>query len=205
MTNTKLIVFGAGENSTVVRELASALQYEIFKYVDPSIKDRDDVIGSLEELVGREDYMYTISIGNNTIREEVFESIKSVIPVELFATLIHPSAVISSSSTVGFGSILMANSFVGPESNIGKFTFINTGAQLDHHNQVGDFVHVAPKVVTGGGVSIGSRSFIGMSASISDHCTVGDSSIVSAMSFVSTNVSKNSKVFGIPARSKEAD
>jgi len=203
MMKKKLIVFGAGENSTVVDELAVCLKYSISKYIDPIAEDRINIIESLERLESPNEYVYAISIGNNEIREKVFIESQKVISSRLFVTLIHPSAVISSSSDVGLGSLVMANVFIGPRSNIGRFTFINTGAQLDHHNQVGDFVHVAPGVVTGGRVSIGSRSFIGMAATISDHCTIGERCSVGAMSFVSSNVSANERVFGIPAISRQ--
>jgi UDP-3-O-[3-hydroxymyristoyl] glucosamine N-acyltransferase len=100
------------------------------------------------------------------------------------------------------GSLVMANAYIGPCASIGKFTFINTGAQVEHHNTIGDFVNVGPRVTTGGRVIIGARSVIGMSATISDHLTVGASSRIGAMSLVLSDILDDSKVFGIPAKEK---
>ena len=50
--------------------------------------------------------------------------------------------------TVGHGSIVNANAYIG------KFCIINTGAILEHSTRVGDFCHISTGVIVNGDVDI---------------------------------------------------
>ncbi len=83
---------------------------------------------------------------------------------------------------------------------MGNFSIINTGVILEHDSLVGDFTHLAPRVVTGGNVRIGSRTFIGLNATIRDNITIGNNCVIGAGSVVLKDVTDNTTWWGVPAR-----
>tara|TARA_R110002020_G_scaffold214222_1_gene421207 strand:+ start:375 stop:899 length:525 start_codon:yes stop_codon:yes gene_type:complete len=56
--------------------------------------------------------------------------------------------------------------FIGPNIQLGKGCLINTGAQIHHEVEIGDFTEVNPGAVILEGVQIGSLSSIGANATI---------------------------------------
>jgi sugar O-acyltransferase (sialic acid O-acetyltransferase NeuD family) len=97
-----------------------------------------------------------IAIGDNRIRRTVAESTK-----HKFTTAIHSSALISSRSSIGEGSMILHGAIIQAKAQVGRHAIINTAAQVDHDCIVGDFVHLAPGVVLCGSVSIGEGAFVG--------------------------------------------
>ena len=100
---------------------------------------------------------YSIHGGHNKAR--LRES--SAIIENQFATLVHPAAVVSTHSTIGVGSVVMAGAVVQADVTIGKHCIINTCASVDHDCVVGDFVHIAPGCRLCGSVTVGDGAFLG--------------------------------------------
>ena len=117
-----------------------------------------------------------------------------------FATVIHPSARISSKSTVGEGSILSVGVIVAARTHLGRHVLVNRGALIGHHTDIGDYVTVQPGANIAGACSIGEATFIGMGAIVIDHITIGAHSVVGAGAVVTTDVPDHVLVVGIPAR-----
>ena len=116
-----------------------------------------------------------IAIGDNKIRKKEAEAIGGP-----FAVLIHPSALISESATIGEGSIIMAGVVIQPNAHIGKHVIVNTGATLDHHVIVHDFAHIAPGAHLCGAVHIGEGTLVGVGVGIAPNTTIPAWSIVKA-------------------------
>jgi sugar O-acyltransferase (sialic acid O-acetyltransferase NeuD family) len=117
-----------------------------------------------------------------------------------FGTLIHPSARISSNSTVGEGSIISVGTIVATHTHIGKQVFINRGSLIGHHTRIGDYVTIQPGSNIAGVCQIGKYSFIGMGAVVNDNTTIGEHSVVGAGAVVTQDVPDNVLVVGVPAR-----
>ena len=116
-----------------------------------------------------------IAIGDNKDRKKEAEAIGGP-----FAVLIHPSALISDSATIGEGSIVMAGAIIQPHANIGRHVIVNSGAAIDHHCILGDYSHIAPGAHLCGGVHIGEGTLVGVGVGITPNTTVPSWSIVKA-------------------------
>src|SRR5262249_46207311 len=77
-----------------------------------------------------------------------------------FATVIHPSAVISSAATLGEGAQVMAGCVIQSDAVIGANSIINTRAAIDHDCQIGETVHIAPGATLSGSVTVGDNTHV---------------------------------------------
>jgi sugar O-acyltransferase (sialic acid O-acetyltransferase NeuD family) len=117
-----------------------------------------------------------------------------------FATLMHPTAIVSARSDVGEGSILNAACVVGSHSVLGPHVIVNRGALIGHHTTIGAFSSIQPGANVAGACSIGAAVYIGMGAIVLDHITIGPHAVVGAGAVVTRDVPAHTQVVGIPAR-----
>jgi sugar O-acyltransferase (sialic acid O-acetyltransferase NeuD family) len=116
-----------------------------------------------------------------------------------FATVVHPTARVSTHSPIGDGTIISAGVVVATRTEIGRHVFINRGALVGHHTRVGDYVSIMPGANVAGKCSIGEATYIGIGAIVIDGITIGAHSVVGAGSVVTKDVPANVQVVGVPA------
>ena len=63
----------------------------------------------------------------NYVRQKLFNSLD--IPVNQYATLVHPSAIVSSSAKIECGTVVMPHAVINADTTIGKHSLL-TQAQL---------------------------------------------------------------------------
>jgi UDP-perosamine 4-acetyltransferase len=131
-------------------------------------------------------------------RAEVFARLKA--QGFSFASVVHPSAVISRHAQLGEGVQVMAGAVIQCGCHIGRDTIINTRASIDHDCRLGDHVHIAPGVTLSGGVQVGDLSHLGTGASVIQGIRIGTGVAVGAGAVVIRDVPDGSTVFGVPAR-----
>ena len=117
-----------------------------------------------------------------------------------FATLIHPTARVSRTSTVGAGSIISVNSVVAAHATLGQHTIVNRGALIGHHTRIGDYVTIAPGANIAGKCTVDAGCYIAMGAVIIDRVRIGANAVVGAGAVVTKDVPANVQVVGVPAR-----
>ena len=122
-----------------------------------------------------------------------------------FATLVHPSARISGTSSVGEGSFISSGAIVAARTQVGKHVVLNRGALVGHHSQVGSFATVGPGANIAGNSRVGEGTYIGISAVVLDHISVGCHSVVGAGAVVTRDVPDNVQVVGVPAKIVKRD
>ena len=118
---------------------------------------------------------------------------------ELF-TVIDPSAVVASNSSIGHGSYLNALVSVGANSVLGCSVFLNRSSTVGHDSRLGDFVSTGPGAVISGQVTIGSGSFIGAGAIVRDGISIGINAYIGAGAVVVADVADYALVYGNPAK-----
>lgn len=117
-----------------------------------------------------------------------------------FATLVYPSARISSRSSVGEGTIISAGVIIASHTLLGRHVLVNRGALVGHHTEIGDYVTIQPGANIAGACRIGEATYIGMGALVLDHIKIGAHSIVGAGAVVNKDVPDHVQVVGVPAR-----
>lgn len=203
----KLLILGAGGHGKVVSEIAFLMKkWDVISFLDDDTnKDKClsfDVIGKIKQLesfIDEYDDVF-VAVGNNDIRKKLIDKVvshKQSIPI-----LIHPSAIISTFSTVDYGSVVMANVIVNPNCQIGKGCIINTASTIDHDCIIKDYVHISPGCHLSGEVDIDYNVWIGTGTNIIQRIKVGYNTIIGAGSVVIRDVQSNSKYFGVPAKKK---
>ena len=75
-----------------------------------------------------------------------------------------------------------------------------SGAIVEHDNKIGNFVHISPRVVLGGTVTIGECSHIGIGASVSNNINITSNVVVGAGAVVVKNIEKRGTYVGVPVR-----
>jgi sugar O-acyltransferase (sialic acid O-acetyltransferase NeuD family) len=189
-----MILFGAGGHGKVV---SSACINELKYFFDHNstnkllngfaVKVYDPGLDS-EELIA-------VSIGDNRVRKKLVDEIK-----HSFTSIVHKSAIIDSSCSIGIGSQVLHNVVLQVDSSLGAHTILNSSSSIDHDCQIGDFVHIAPNSTLCGNVEIGDGTLIGAGTTIIPGVKIGKWSIIGAGSVVVSDIPDNVLVFGNPAK-----
>lgn len=117
-----------------------------------------------------------------------------------FATVIHPSAMVSETARIGQGSVVQRGVHVSSNSRIGRFCKLNANANIMHDNEVGDYATIAPNAVLLGYVNIEEGAYIGANSNVLPNVTIGNNSIVGAGAVVVKDVQSDCTVAGVPAK-----
>jgi sugar O-acyltransferase (sialic acid O-acetyltransferase NeuD family) len=120
-----------------------------------------------------------------------------------FASVVHPSAVVSGGAQVGEGAQVMAGAVVQIGAVLDDDVIVNTGAVIDHDCRIGKHTHIAPGVVLSGSVQVGKNCHIGTGAKVIQGIQIAEGALVAAGAVVVSDVALGQKVFGVPARSRE--
>jgi sugar O-acyltransferase (sialic acid O-acetyltransferase NeuD family) len=200
-----LLVLGAGGHGAVVAE--AAVEYRRWSdivFLDDSPAAESvlglPVLGSISDVdlhVSDETDVF-VAIGDNANRLKLLD--KLTIKGCSIVSIIHPTAIVSPSATIGAGSVICAGVIVNPRVEIGQGVILNTACTVDHDCVIGEGVHVSPGANLAGNVSVGSRSWIGIGAAIREGISIGADAIVGAGSAVVSDVADALTVGGVPAR-----
>jgi acetyltransferase EpsM len=136
-----------------------------------------------------------ISIGNNKVRKKLSNALNAD-----FIIAIHPSAVISSFTRIGEGSVVMAGVAINPDVTIGKHCIINTNSIIEHDALISDFVHICPGVSLAGNVTIGEGTQVGIGATIIQGISIGKWVTIGAGAVIINDISDYAVVVGNPGK-----
>ena len=117
-----------------------------------------------------------------------------------YATIVHPSATVGTTSRLGAGSVLLAHVDLTADVVIGRHVVVMPQAVLTHDVKVDDFVTIASGVRLGGGCHISPGAYLGSGACLREGVTVGEAAMVGMGSVVTRNVPPERMWFGVPAR-----
>lgn len=137
-----------------------------------------------------------LAIGIPEIRRQVAEDLAS--RGGEFLTLIHPTAIVAPTASIGNGSILCPYAIVSDSATVGRFGLLNYHSSLGHDATIGDYAVLSPYATLGGSSHIGDDVFIGLHASVGPGKRIGPRSKVSANSAALCDTPADSLVHGVP-------
>lgn len=117
-----------------------------------------------------------------------------------WVTLIHPSAEVSPSSTLGKGVFVGPLVSISSEAILGDFVSLSRNSSVGHHVAIGDYCAIGPGVIIPGGVTLGASVLVGPAATFLNGIRVSDGSLIGAGSVVTRHVRNGNQVMGNPAR-----
>lgn len=189
-------LFGSGGHALVISDLVRANGGNIGVYYDDNPRkesiDGVKVVGSDKFDSGN---ALIIAVGSNCARKAISEKYDA-----RFATVVHPSAIVSPSVTIGEGTVVMQGAVIQAAAKIGRHTIVNTAVSIDHECSLGDYVHVSPNATLCGNVHVGDMSWVGAGAVLIPGVRVGKNCIVGAGSVVNHDIPDNCTAVGNPAR-----
>ncbi len=119
-----------------------------------------------------------------------------------WATIIHPTAVVSRHARVGHGTVLLANVSVGAGAAIGSHCMVLQNTVVSHDSIVGDHTALASGVCVSGGCRIGENCYIGSNVSIRDGIHIAPGALVGIGAVVVKDLTATCIAYGNPARAR---
>jgi len=114
--------------------------------------------------------------------------------------VIHESASISSTTSIGCCSVINAGVVIAGHTEIGDFTFINRNVSIGHHTKIGNRTTINPGCNIGGNVDIREKCLIGIGATIIHQIIIGHHTIIGAGSVVVRTIPEKVIAFGNPCK-----
>lgn len=158
----RIIIIGAGGHGKVMADLVSMLhEYTLIGFADSSLETGTTVIGNANVLCKPEevnaqvaDY-FIVAVGNNDIREKIFNNLKSKLKP---AVLIHPSASVSQYASIAPGTMVCANAVVSVGAKIGENNILNVSSVVDHGTVIGNHCHIRQGTIIAGNCTIPDKT-----------------------------------------------
>lgn len=204
----KIIIAGAGgfgrELLQWIKDVNKATPtWEIMGFIDDDLHALDSVeidygiIGTIHDWVPREDEEFALAFGSPELKRRIVAVLKE--KGAKFATVIHPTALLSEFAHHGEGFIMFPYSKLSCNSTVGDFvTLLST--PIGHDNVIGDYT-----VISGGcnivrNVKIGKDVFLAAGVCIAQDVVIGDGAYLGLGSVILKDVKPGAKMFGNPAR-----
>lgn len=195
----RILIMGAGGFAREVADLCADLGHEVAAmYAEEPESSEVNGIPVVTELDAVSFDSAVIAVGDSTVRKRWWEMLDSAARCE---PLIHPSAYVSPSATLGNGTTVMQNAVVTANAVIGGNSLLNVGCYVAHDCTIGAHTHVAGGVNLGGYASVGEGCLLGTGAILLPSASVGDWVTCGAGAVILDNVPSRDTVAGIPARS----
>jgi sugar O-acyltransferase (sialic acid O-acetyltransferase NeuD family) len=203
-----LLIIGAGgfarETAQAVRDAGHA---GLFGHLDdnPALHgtevDGVPVLGGCDLVHDLPDARVVICVGNPRDYAARARLVRRLdLPTDRYATVIHPTAAVSSTSEVGPGSVLLAHCVLTAAVRVGAHVAVMPQVVLTHDDMVEDCATLASGVRLGGGVQLERGAYVGSGALVREGTTVGAWSLIGMGSTVLGDVPPGEVWAGSPAR-----
>ena len=115
-------------------ETAEACGYTV-SFLDDNSSEAVGTLSQLNSIAPQYDAVF-VAIGNNELRKAITDRVGECI------TLIHPTAYVSPSATIGPGTFIAPHAAVNANVKIGRGCIVSLGALVDHDSTIGAFSNI---------------------------------------------------------------
>ena len=154
---------------------------------------------NLEETFLPEDFELFITVGDDKIRERIYETAKK--KHYKLATYISTSSIVPKNLITGDNVYIGEKTGIQPFVEIKDNTFI-IGANIGHHCKIGKN-SILSVCTLGAEVMVGDNCFIGLNATIRPRITIGAKNIIGMNCSITSNTTEKS-IFNQPSSKKRA-
>lgn len=207
-----IVIVGAGGFGREVYHWAHALldnaNYRFKGFIDdnPVFNESPEshlkIIGAIHP--GENQYTITdtdrfiYAIGNIENKRSIITELKN--RGAKFITLVHPTAVVAETATLGEGVVVCPFALVSDHAIISDFVMINFYASCAHDTRVGKYTILSPYSTLNGFVELEDEVFLGTHATVVASRKIGNRTKISANSVAMTDIPPRSIVFGVPGK-----
>jgi sugar O-acyltransferase (sialic acid O-acetyltransferase NeuD family) len=211
MTRKRLVVLGGPGDGLVVAEAirhatAAGQDVELYGFLNDALPSGEilqsvPVLGRFEDWrMLDNDVMFVPAVQKVKDMQARVNRIESLqIPDRRWTSVVHPHAVVSSDVQIGVGAFIASFATVQPESRIGRFASLRSGATLGHHCVVEDHTYVGPNATMCGRSKLSLGAHLGPGAVLLDSKAMGTFSVAGIAAAVTKSVPDYWVVFGNPA------
>lgn len=195
----KGIIIGTGGTSKVIFDVLTSSK--IYSHNNLSFINYED-INALFDIHPNTPIILAIGASRNVeYRKEAFKLINKM-DLNL-QSVISPKSIISISSEIGKGCIIMPGVIINSGVTLKPNSFLNTGVIVEHDCKIGESSFLATGCTLSGNVTIGDNTFIGAGAVISGGVTIGNNVVVGAGAVVIRDIKDNILTYGNPSHKNE--
>lgn len=162
-------------------------EYGLSVFSRKNIKDKDAVVLAVPG-----------SPTSYKIRKQIIDSLE--IPIEKFATVIHPNASVSPLAKIGKNVLIMAGVVITSNAIIEDHVCILPNTVIHHDVVVGKYSLIGSNISIAGSTKIGENCYIGSGTKIMNGLSIGDRTLVGLGTNIIRSIPNDSKVVGNPAR-----
>ena len=211
---TKIVVVGAsGFGREIIWTLndcnKKSKKYEILGFVDDNLSlhgklmDQFPVLGGLNWFSTRKakNVKCVVAIGDCKVRYNVVKKLEK--KKVKFATIIHPSVILSKFVEIGEGTIIQAGSIITIDVKLGRHVHINIDSTVGHDSVLNDFVTLCPGVHVNGNTILETGVFVGTGSAMNQNIRIGKWSIIGSGTILIEDVPEYSLYVGVPGKLKK--
>ena len=203
----KVIIIGASGHSAEITDyithynnsVAPELCFDVVGYIDDNKESYNNYsflgpyIGTIKDHEVSLDAEYIMGIANIQFRRTIIQNFLE--KGARFATLIHPSAIVSPSAIVGEGCLVAHNASIGAKARVGNFNMLNSRCTIGHDSILGDFNFIGPQVVLSGFTKVGNNNMFGVNSATIPTIEIGDNNTIAAGMIITKTVKDNETHF----------
>ena len=182
-----IVIIGAGDLGKEVVWLIEDINkvkptYVILGFLDDDwMKDKNTFAGykvlgangRLERLIEKTPISAVVAVQDVSIRRKIVEGHPDF---NNWESIIHPSAVISSSSNIGKGSIVFPNTTVSVNTEIGDFGLLYIHSTIGNDCKIGNYVSVMTGAIISEHVQAGDECYFATGSCMAPHKRIGNQS-----------------------------
>jgi sugar O-acyltransferase (sialic acid O-acetyltransferase NeuD family) len=206
MSRPVILVAASGLAREVIAVLEASSTYRVRGIVDdePSLGGTAvggvGVLGPLEVIRDHPDADLLICAGRGAVRALIRDRLAGMgVADARFATVIDPSVRVPSSCSIDSGSIVLAQTVLTADVQVGRHVVIMPHVTLTHDDQLEDYVTMCAGVVLGGSVQVGRAAYLGMNASVREDLSVGEAALLGMGAVLLRDLPAGETWAGVPA------